>query len=94
MKGILRAIGYFALYFVITTVIQALLTALVMAIGVANGIHEEQLLVDYANNNILGITVFSGLFTILIFYVLYSDLLRSFQIQEKRYQSRVESGKI
>ena len=71
MKGILRAVGYFALYFALTIILQALLTALVMAIGVSDGINEEHQLVAFANNNILGINILSGLFTILIFFAIF-----------------------
>ena len=57
MKGIWKAIAYFVLYFGVTMILQMLLSIVFMAIGVANGLNEESLIMEFAYNNILGMTV-------------------------------------
>lgn len=54
-KGIWKAIAYFVLYFGLTMIFQMLLSIAFMAIGAANGLNDETLIVEFANNNILGI---------------------------------------
>ncbi len=71
MKGIFKAIGYFILYFILTIFSQALLSILFMGIKAINGVRDEKMLVEFANNNILGITIFSGILTILTFYIVF-----------------------
>lgn len=55
-KGIWKAIAYFVLYFGLTMIFQMLLSIAFMAMGAANGLNDETLIVEFANNNILGIT--------------------------------------
>ncbi len=71
MKGIWKAVGYFALYFCLTMVLQLLLSIVFMAIGAANGLKDEALIIDFANNNILGMTVISGILTVFVFYLVF-----------------------
>lgn len=71
MKEVFKALGYFILYFILTLLFQTLLSILFMGIGVVNGLKEENLIIEFANNNILGITIFSGILTILIFYIIF-----------------------
>ena len=52
-----------------------------MAVGAANGLREETLIVEFANNHILGITVISGLLTILAFYLIFK--IRKQPIQQE-----------
>lgn len=71
MKGIFRAIGYFILYFLLTILFQIVLSAGFAGIAAINGSRDEKLIGEFINNNILGITVFSGILTILIFYIIF-----------------------
>lgn len=71
MKGIGKAIIYFVIYFVLTMVLQALLSMVFCAIGVANGLNDETAIMRFANNNILGMTVVSGILTVLIMYFVF-----------------------
>lgn len=87
MKGIFRAIGYFILYFILTMLFQTLLSILFMGIGAANGLRNEDLIIELANNNILGITIFSGILTILFFYII-------FKIRKKDIKSEWKIKKI
>lgn len=81
MKGIWRAIAYFALYLGLTIILQMLLSIAFMAIGTANGLNSEALLVEFANNNILGITVISGILTVLVLYLVFK--LRKKQVKQE-----------
>lgn len=71
MKGLLKAIGYFLLYLLMTLVIQVLLSIGLMAIAAVQGLRDEKLIVEFANNNILGMTVVSGILTILILFLIF-----------------------
>lgn len=71
MKGIWKAIAYFVLYFGLTMILQVLLSIVFCAIGAANGLHDETLIMEFANNNILGMTVISGILTVLILYFVF-----------------------
>ena len=42
-----------------------------MAMGAANGLNDETLIVEFVNNNILGMTVISGILTALILYLVF-----------------------
>ncbi len=81
MKGIWKAIAYFALYFGLTIVLQMLLSIAFMAIGAANGLNSEARIVEFANNNILGITVISGILTVLVLYLVFK--LRKKQVKQE-----------
>lgn len=81
MKGIWKAIAYFVLYLVLTMIFQTLLSIVFMAIGVANGLNDETLIVEFANNNILGVTVISGILTVLILYLVFK--LRKKQVKQE-----------
>ena len=81
MKGIWNAIAYFVLYFGITMILQILLSIVFMAIGAANGFNEETLIMEFANNNILGMTVISGILTVLVLYLIFK--LRKKQVKQE-----------
>lgn len=71
MKGIWKAIAYFVMYFGLTIIFQMLLSIVFMAIGAANDLNDETLIMEFANNNILGMTVISGILTVLVLYLVF-----------------------
>ena len=71
MKGLLRGIGYFLLYVVFTVVVQVVLSMLIVQFAVGKGITDQGLIEDFANNNMLGMTVVSGLLTIVFLYLIF-----------------------
>ena len=81
MKGIWKAIAYFVLYFGLTMILQALLSIVFYAIGAANGLNDETLIMEFANNNILGMTVISGILTVLVLYLVFK--LRKKQVKQE-----------
>ena len=81
MKGIWKAIAYFVLYFGVTMILQMLLSIVFMAIGVANGLNEESLIMEFAYNNILGMTVISGILTVGVLYLVFK--LRKKQVKQE-----------
>ncbi len=81
MKGIGKAFIYFIMYFGLTMILQALLSIGFMAIGAANGLKEETLIVEYVNNNLLGITIISGLLTGLVMYLIFK--IRKKQVKQE-----------
>lgn len=81
MKGIWKAIAYFFLYFGVTMILQMLLSIVFMAIGVANGLNEESLIMEFAYNNILGMTVISGILTVGVLYLVFK--LRKKQVKQE-----------
>lgn len=91
MKGIWKAITYFVLYFGLTMILQMLLSIVFMAVGAANGLNDETLIMEFANNNILGMTVISGILTVLVLYLVFK--LRKKQVKQewKLNQFKVEN---
>ena len=81
MKGIWKAIAYFVLYFGLTMILQMLLSIVFMAVGAANGLNDETLIVKFANNNLLGMTVISGILTVLVLYLVFK--LRKKQVKQE-----------
>jgi len=81
MKGIWKAIAYFVLYFGLTMILQVLLSIVFCAIGAANGLNDETLIIEFANNNILGMTVISGILTVLVLYLVFK--LRKKQVKQE-----------
>ena len=81
MKGILKAIAYFVLYFGLTMILQVLLSIVFCAIGAAKGLNDETLIMEFANNNILGMTVISGILTVLVLYLVFK--LRKKQVKQE-----------
>lgn len=71
MKGLLRGIGYFLLYLVFTIVMQVILSMLIVQFAAGNGINGGNQLEEFANSNILGMTVASGVLTILFLFLLF-----------------------
>ena len=81
VKGIRKAIAYFVLYFGLTMILQMLLSIVFMAIGAANGLNDETLIMEFANNNILGMTVISGILTVVTLYLIFK--LRKKQVEQE-----------
>ncbi len=81
MKGIGKAIVYFIIYFVLTMIFQLLLSAGFMAIIVSNGIREKAFITEYVNNNLLGITIISGILTGLALYLIFK--VRKKQVKQE-----------
>ena len=71
MKGLFRGIGYFLLYLVFTIVVQVILSMLIVQFAAGNGITGGNQIEGFANSNILGITVASGVLTILFLFLLF-----------------------
>lgn len=71
MKGILKGIGFFALYFLLTMLFQLFSSMVFMAFGAAGGIRDENALMTFANNNLLGMTIFSGVLIIIVFFMIF-----------------------
>lgn len=71
MKGIRKGIGFFALYFVLTMFFQLILSIVFMAFGAANGIRDENSLVNFANSNLLGMTILSGVLTMIVLFLIF-----------------------
>ena len=81
MKGIWKAIAYFVLYFGLTMILQVLLSIVFCAKGAAKGLNDETLIMEFANNNILGMTVISGISTVLVLYLVFK--LRKKQVKQE-----------
>ncbi len=62
-------------------ILQMLLSIVFMAIGAANGLNDETLIMEFANNNILGMTVISGILTVLVLYLVFR--LRKKQVKQE-----------
>lgn len=71
MKGLLRGIGYFLLYMVFTIVIQVVLSFVIIQIAASIGITRQAEIEDFANKNILGMTIVSGILTVLFLYLIF-----------------------
>lgn len=81
MKGIWKSIAYFVLYFGLTFIFQMLLSMAFMAIGAANGLNDKTLLMEFANNNALGMTVISDILFILVLYLVFK--LRNKKVKQE-----------
>ncbi|MBQ7955444.1 MAG: CPBP family intramembrane metalloprotease [Lachnospiraceae bacterium] len=81
MKGIWKAIAYFILYFGLTMMFQMMLSIVFMAIGALSGFNDETLLMEFANDNILGMTVISGILTVFVLYLVFK--LRKKQVKQE-----------
>ena len=71
MKGLLRGIGYFLLYMVFTIVIQVALSFVIIQIAAGIRITGQAEIEDFANKNILGMTIVSGILTVLFLYLIF-----------------------
>ena len=69
MKGLLRGIGYFLLYIVFTIAVQVVLSIVAVQIAPGMGITGQTQIEDFVNKNILGMTIVSGLLTVLFLYL-------------------------
>ncbi len=81
MKGIWKSIAYFVLYFGLTLIFQMLLSMAFMAIGAANGLNDKTLLMEFANNNSLGMAVISDILIILVLYLVFK--LRNKKVKQE-----------
>ena len=68
MKGLLRGIGYFLLYMAFTIAIQVALSIVIVQIAAGMGITGQTQIQDFVNKNILGMTIVSGMLTVLFLY--------------------------
>ena len=68
MKGLLRGIGYFLLYMAFTIAIQVVLSIVIVRIAAGMGITGQTQIQDFVNKNILGMTIVSGMLTVLFLY--------------------------
>ncbi|MCM1537992.1 MAG: CPBP family intramembrane metalloprotease [bacterium] len=71
MKGIRKGVGFFILYFVLTMLFQLILSTAFMAFGAMYGIRDEDALVNFANNNLLGMTILSGVLTVIVLFFIF-----------------------
>ena len=71
MKGLLRGIGYFLLYMVFTIAVQIALSIVIVQIAAGTGITGQTEIEDFVNKNILGMTIVSGLLTVLCLYLMF-----------------------
>lgn len=85
MKGILKSVGFFLLYIALMLIFQTAASVGFMGIAAAKGYRDEQLLIEIANNNILGATVISGIFITLVFFLIFkirkADIKKEWKIQ-------------
>ena len=71
MKGLLRGIGYFILYLAVTVITQSAIS-MGLSVGAAGkGITNPDLIAEQVNNNLLGMTVISGLITGIVLYLVF-----------------------
>lgn len=52
-------------------ILQIFLSIGFMAVGAAVGIRDEKLIAEFANNNILGMTVISGILTAVVLFLVF-----------------------
>ena len=71
MKGLLRGIGYFLLYMVFTIAVQIALSIVIAQIAAGTGVAGQTEIEDFVNKNILGMTIVSGLLTVLCLYLMF-----------------------
>ena len=71
MKGLLRGIGYFLLYMVFTIAVQIVLSIVIAQIAAGTGVAGQTEIEDFVNKNILGMTIVSGLLTVLCLYLMF-----------------------
>lgn len=71
MKGILKGIGFFLLYFILMMIFQSLSSIGFMGIAAAKGCRDEQQIVEFANKNLLGVTIISGILIVLVFFLIF-----------------------
>lgn len=86
MKGVLKGIGFFLLYLILMMIFQLLSSIGFMGIATAKGCRDEQLLVDFANNNLLGATIISGVLITLVFFMIFkirkSNIRKEWKLQK------------
>ncbi len=86
MKGILKGIGFFLLYFILMMIFQSLSSIGFMGIAAAKGCRDEQQIVDFANKNLLGVTVISGILIVLVFFLIFklrkSDINKEWKLRK------------
>lgn len=70
IKGILKGIGFFAIYAVMMTVFQSLFSVAFMAIKAAQGVGEQSLLTEFATDNMLGSILVSNILIGTIFFLI------------------------
>ena len=95
MKGLLRGIGYFLLYMVFTIAIQVVLSIVIVQIAAGMGIAGQTQIEDFANKNILGMTIVSGLLTVLFLYFLFKipkkDIRKEWQLNSFAFRDLIKA---
>ena len=81
MKGVWKAIAYFLVYMGLTAILQLLLSAGLSVVGVTKGLREESLIVEFVAGHFLGMTVISGILTVLVLYLVFK--LRKIQVKQE-----------
>lgn len=71
MKGLSKGIGFFLLYVVVTIVFQIALTIAFMGICAASGVRDEKVIQAFGNNNVLSITIISGILISVTFFLFF-----------------------
>lgn len=71
--------------------LQALLSIAFGAIAVANGLNDKTAIMDFANNNILGMTAISGILTVLLLYLVFKIRKKSVKQEWKLNQFKVKN---
>lgn len=67
LKGILKGIGAFLGYLILMMIFQAVSSIGFMGIAALKGCRDKRLINEFANNNLLGITIISGILIALAF---------------------------
>ena len=86
MKGLLRGIGYFILYLAITVITQIAISMGISAGASAKGITAPGQIEELVNNNLLGMTVVSGLITFVVLFLIFK--LRKKAVKQEWWVNR------
>lgn len=86
MKGILKGVGFFLLYLLFMMLFQTLASIGFMGIAAAKGYRDEQNIVAFTNNNLLGVTIISGILIVLAFFLIFkirrSDIKKEWKLRK------------
>lgn len=67
----MRGMGYFFLYVVLTAIFQFGQEIVLITVADSGGLQDGKLITESVNNNILGMTVISGILTILVLFLIF-----------------------
>lgn len=71
MKDVLKGLGYFVLYVIGTVMIQMVSSGIIANVAMRTGKYKKEEIFSVVNNNLLGMTVISGLLMILLFMFIF-----------------------